>query len=109
MIHPLVPFATRGAIWCQGESNGGEGESYYHKTKAIINGWRDLFNPDLAFYWVQMANFQQPNDHPTGGDSWARIREDQRKSLQIKHTGTAVIIDIGQANDIHPRNKPDVG
>ena len=52
MIHPLVPFATRGAIWYQGKSNGGEGESYYHKTKALTNGWRDLFNPDLAFYWV---------------------------------------------------------
>ena len=109
MIHPLAPFATRGAIWYQGESNGSEGESYYHKTKALINGWRDLFNPDLAFYWVQLANFQQPNDHPAGGDGWARIREAQRKALQIKHTGMAVIIDIGQANDIHPRNKQDVG
>ncbi len=109
MIHPLAPFAMRGAIWYQGESNGGEGESYYHKTRALVNGWRKLFNPDLAFYWVQLADFQKPNDNPAGGDGWAKIREAQRKALGIKHTGMAVITDIGAANDIHPRNKQDVG
>jgi len=109
MIHPLAPFAMRGAIWYQGESNGGEGESYFHKTQALVNGWRKLFNPDLAFYWVQLADFQKPNQNPAGGDGWAKIREAQRKALGIKHTGMAVIIDIGQANDIHPRNKQDVG
>jgi len=109
MIHPLAPFAMRGAIWYQGESNGGEGESYYHKTRALVNGWRELFNPDLAFYWVQLANFQTPNDNPAGADGWAKIREAQRKALNIKHTGMAVIIDIGEAGDIHPRNKQDVG
>lgn len=109
MIHPLAPFAMRGAIWYQGESNGGEGESYYHKTQALVNGWRQLFNPELAFYWVQLANFQQPTDSPEGGDGWARLREAQRKALNIKHTGMAVIIDIGEAADIHPRNKQDVG
>jgi sialate O-acetylesterase len=109
MIHPLAPFAMRGAIWYQGESNGGEGESYYHKTQALVNGWRELFNPDLAFYWVQLADFQKPNDNPAGGDGWAKIREAQRKALTIKHTGMAVITDIGAANDIHPRNKQDVG
>jgi len=110
MIHPLAPFAMRGAIWYQGESNGGEGESYYHKKRALVNGWRKLFNPDLAFYWVQLANFQQPTDNPAGGDGWARIREAQTKAAaEIKHTGMAVIIDIGEAKDIHPRNKQDVG
>ena len=109
MVHPLGPFALRGAIWYQGESNGGEGESYYHKMQALVNGWRQQFNPDLAFYWVQLANFQQPNDNPAGGDGWAMLREAQRKALGMKHTGMAVIIDIGQAEDIHPRNKQDVG
>ena len=109
MVHPLAPFAMRGAIWYQGESNGNEGESYYHKTQALVNGWRQLFNPELAFYWVQLANFQQPTDSPEGGDGWAKLREAQRKALNIKHTGMAVIIDIGEANDIHPRNKQDVG
>jgi sialate O-acetylesterase len=109
MIHPLAPFAMRGAIWYQGESNGGEGESYYHKTQALVNGWRELFNPELAFYWVQLADWQKPNEDPAGGNGWAKLREAQRKSLGIKHTGMAVIIDIGQTNDIHPRNKQDVG
>ncbi len=109
MVHPLAPFAMRGAIWYQGESNGNEGESYYHKTKALVQGWRELFNPELAFYWVQLADFRAPNDDPAGGDGWAKLREAQRKSLGIKHTGMAVIIDIGQADDIHPRNKQDVG
>lgn len=109
MVHPLVPFSARGAIWYQGESNGGEGESYYHKTKALVNGWRKDFNPELAFYWVQLANFQKPNDKPAGGDGWAKLREAQRKALDIPGTGMAVITDIGEANDIHPRNKQDVG
>ncbi len=109
MIHPLAPFAMRGAIWYQGEANGSEGESYYHKTQALVNGWREVFNPDLAFYWVQLANFRQPTDSAEGGDGWSRIREAQRKALKIKHTGMAVITDIGEATDIHPRNKQDVG
>jgi sialate O-acetylesterase len=109
MIHPLAPFAMRGAIWYQGESNGNEGESYYHKTRALVEGWRKLFNPDLAFLWVQLADFKKPTDNPAGGDGWARLREAQRKALTIPHTGMAVIIDIGAANNIHPKNKQDVG
>jgi sialate O-acetylesterase len=109
MVHPLAPFAMRGGIWYQGESNGNEGESYYHKKKALINGWRKLFNPDLAFYWVQLADFQNPSNKPEGGDGWAKLREAQRKALEVEHTGMAVIIDIGAARDIHPKNKQDVG
>lgn len=109
MVHPLAPFAMRGAIWYQGESNGGEGESYYHKKHALVNGWRKLFNPNLAFYWVQLADFQAPNDSPEGGNGWARIREAQRKALDLDETGMAVIIDIGAEKDIHPKNKQDVG
>ncbi|MDP7050479.1 MAG: sialate O-acetylesterase [Verrucomicrobiota bacterium] len=124
MVHPLVPFAMRGGIWYQGESNGGEHMSYYHKKHALVNGWRKAFlNKDLAFYWVQLANFRKPNvravndpkkefSNATGGDGWARIREAQTKALDIPHTGMAVAIDLADAhnpNDIHPRNKQDVG
>lgn len=109
MINPLAPFAMRGAIWYQGESNGNEGESYYHKKRALVNSWRELFNPELAFYWVQLANFRSPNEDPAGGDGWAKLREAQRKALSIPHTGMAVIIDIGAEKDIHPKNKQDVG
>lgn len=110
MIHGLAPLSVRGAIWYQGESNGGEGESYYHKTQALIGGWRKVFENDkLAFHFVQLANFQKPNDNPAGGNGWSKLREAQRKSLTIPHTGMAVIIDIGAANNIHPKNKQDVG
>ena len=113
MVHPLAPFAMRGGIWYQGESNGGEHMSYYHKKHALVNGWRKVFqNKNLAFYWVQLANFRQPNQKPEGGDGWAKIREAQTKALDIPHTGMAVAIDLADAhnpNDIHPRNKQDVG
>ena len=110
MVHPLAPYAMRGGIWYQGESNGGEGESYYHKTHALVNGWRRVFqNKDLAFYWVQLANFQKENADPRGGDGWAKIRQAQTQALDIPGSGMAVITDIGAANDIHPRNKQDVG
>ncbi len=124
MVHPLAPFAMRGAIWYQGESNGGEHLSYYHKKHALVNGWRKVFeNKDLGFYWVQLANFRKPNvrevndpkkefSNPAGGDGWAKIREAQTKALDIPHTGMAVAIDLADAhnpNDIHPRNKQDVG
>ena len=113
MVHPLIPFAMRGAIWYQGESNGGEHLSYYHKKHALVNGWRKAFqNKDLGFYWVQLANFQLPKNNPAGGDGWAKIREAQTKALDIPHTGMAVAIDLADAHnprDIHPRNKQDVG
>ncbi|MHC4390252.1 MAG: sialate O-acetylesterase [Planctomycetota bacterium] len=109
MVHPLAPFAMRGAIWYQGESNGGEGDSYFHKTRALVEGWRELFNPDLGFYWVQLANFKKASRDAAGGDGWAKLREAQREALSIEHTGMAVTTDIGEAKDIHPRNKRDVG
>lgn len=110
MIHPLIPFAIRGAIWYQGESNGSEGVSYYHKKQALIGGWRALWNQgDFPFYFVQLANYGRPTDDPMGGDGFSRVREAQRQSLSITNTGMAVIIDIGMASNIHPANKQDVG
>jgi sialate O-acetylesterase len=110
MIHPLIPFAIRGAIWYQGESNGSEGVSYYHKKQALIGGWRTLWNQgDFPFYFVQLANYGKPTDDPAGGDGYSHVREAQRQSLAIKNTGMAGIIDIGEAGNIHPANKQDVG
>jgi sialate O-acetylesterase len=110
-IHPLIPYAIKGAIWYQGESNGGEGLSYLHKTRALVGGWRQLWGQgDFPFYWVQLANFQRSDvNKPEGGDGWARIREAQTKAMSIPNTGMACTIDIGEATDIHPRNKQDVG
>ena len=113
MIHPLAPYGIKGALWYQGESNGGEGDSYYQKKVALITGWRARWNQgDFPFYFVQLANFQSPNPNPEGGDGWARVREAQSKSLTIPKTGLAVAIDLadpGNPGDIHPKNKLDVG
>jgi len=111
MIAPLIPYAIRGVIWYQGESNGEEGISYFHKKKALINGWRQLWGQgDFPFYFVQLANYRQPDtNNPRGGDNWAGIREAQTKCLEIPNTGMAVTIDIGDATSIHPNNKQDVG
>ncbi len=110
MISPLVGFAIRGAIWYQGESNGGESMSYYHKKHALVKGWREVWGQgDFPFYWVQLANFRGDNKQPAGGDGYAKVREAERKALDIPNTGMAVIIDIGETNNIHPRNKQDVG
>ncbi len=112
MVYPLAPYALRGAIWYQGESNGDEGVEYFHKMQALIQGWREVWNQEnlpIHFYFVQLANWKQPTDDPAGGDGWARIREAQRRALTVPYTGMAVTTDIGEANDIHPRNKQDVG
>ena len=108
-IYPLIPYAVRGAIWYQGESNGGEGESYFHKKQALIKGWRKVWGQDMSFYFVQLTAFQKDNKNPAGGDGWSKHREAQRKTLTVPDTGMAVIIDIGNARDIHPQNKKDVG
>jgi sialate O-acetylesterase len=110
-INPLVPFAIHGALWYQGENNGGEGISYFYKMQALINGWRQVWKEgDFPFYFVQLANFQtsDPNK-PAMGDGWANLRDAQLQSLSIPHTGMAVTIDIGNASDIHPKDKQDVG
>ena len=109
MVHGLIPLSVKGAIWYQGESNAGDGLRYNYLKEALVKGWRSVFeNDDLSFYWVQLANFQAPNNNPAGG-GWGTVREGQRRALRIPKTGMAVIIDIGEARDIHPKNKQDVG
>ena len=109
MVHALIPLSVRGAIWYQGESNAGDGLRYEYLKEALVKGWRSVFENDaLSFYWVQLANFQQPDDNPAGG-GWGPVREGQRRALRLPKTGMAVITDIGEARDIHPKNKQDVG
>ncbi|MCX6991725.1 MAG: 9-O-acetylesterase [Kiritimatiellaeota bacterium] len=111
MVHPLISYAIRGAIWYQGESNAGNpGDLYYHKMRALISGWRRVWSQgDFPFYYVQLANYQPDTKDPAGGDNWANLRQCQFKALAITNTGMAVTIDIGDAQDIHPKNKFDVG
>jgi len=106
MIAPLVPFAMRGAIWYQGESNVGRSEQYRRLLPALVADWRRLFrNPQFQFYAVQIAPF----NYGTSDDDVARLRDAQREILAQEHTGLAVITDIGDDGDIHPRNKHEVG
>ncbi|MFM7251039.1 MAG: sialate O-acetylesterase [Planctomycetaceae bacterium] len=113
MIEPLLPLAIRGAIWYQGESNAGgpvECAQYVAKKRALVADWRRFFrDPGLPFHFVQLAAWLAPTDDPAGGDGWAAFRDAQRLCLAIPGTGMASAIDVGDAGDIHPRNKFDVG
>lgn len=108
MIHPLVPYALRGAIWYQGESNAGRSIAEYQALfPAMITGWRARFGQgDFPFYWVQLANYHARNPD---GDNWPRLRDAQTNTLSLPNTGQAVTVDIGNVGDVHPRNKKDVG
>jgi sialate O-acetylesterase len=97
----------RGAIWYQGESNNGEGMAYFEKMKALIGGWRTAFkNPDLSFYFVQLAPYKYGNGDQTLPYIW---EAQTAAALKIPNTGMVVTTDIGNTDDIHPRNKQDVG
>lgn len=109
MINPLVPYAIQGAIWYQGESNAGRAYQYRRLFPMMIEDWRRVWNQGpFSFYFVQLANFTERKSDP-GPSDWAELREAQTMTLSLKNTGMAVIIDIGDAADIHPKNKQDVG
>ncbi|HEU5081296.1 MAG TPA: sialate O-acetylesterase [Opitutaceae bacterium] len=106
MINPAVPFSIRGILWYQGESNFYNPGEYGALFTAMIRSWRQHFGQgELPFYWVQLPNFK--NGDPFGL-TWAVLREEQAKALALPATGQAVAIDIGDANDIHPKNKQEV-
>ena len=109
MINPLVPAAVRGAIWYQGESNAENAGRYRRLFPLMIRDWRRTFrNEAMPFYFVQLANYMAPQKESVES-GWAELREAQTLTLDEPHTGMAVAIDIGEENDIHPRNKQDVG
>ncbi len=109
MLNPILPYAMKGVIWYQGESNAGRAYAYRELFPLMIKDWRKHWGQgDFPFLWVQLANFKQAVDQPAGSD-WAELREAQSMTLSLPNTGEAVIIDIGEADDIHPRNKQDVG
>lgn len=112
MIHPILNFPIKGVIWYQGESNAGgtDALAYRKLFPQMIQDWRSKWANSGAFpfLFVQLANFMQAKPEPAES-SWAVLRESQLATLSLENTGQAVIIDIGEANDIHPRNKQDVG
>ncbi|MBX7256153.1 MAG: sialate O-acetylesterase [Candidatus Hydrogenedentes bacterium] len=110
MIKPLIPYGIRGAIWYQGESNAGRAYQYRKLFPAMIQDWRKNWGSDeFPFLFVQLANFMERNPDANAPSAWAELREAQSMTLSLANTGQAVIIDIGEAKDIHPRNKQDVG
>jgi len=109
MVNPIVPYAIEGVIWYQGENNAGKAYQYRRLFPAMITDWRTGWGEgDFPFLFVQLANFRAPDAQPVESD-WAELREAQTMTLSLSNTGMAVIIDIGEAADIHPRNKQDVG
>ncbi len=109
MINPLIQFAIKGVIWYQGESNAGRANQYRTLFPSLIKDWRKRWNiGDFPFYFVQLANFKEAQANPVESD-WAELRDAQKETLGLPNTGMAVTIDIGNAKDIHPKNKQDVG
>jgi sialate O-acetylesterase len=110
MIAPLLPYAIKGAIWYQGETNVGRAAQYERIMATLIRDWRARFGVgDFPFLVVQLANYLERRDAPIDSE-WARLREAQlHVSRNVAHTGLAVTIDIGDAKDIHPKDKQDVG
>jgi sialate O-acetylesterase len=109
MINPLVQFPIKGVIWYQGENNAGNYIKYRSLFPAMIKDWRNKWNMgDFTFLFVQLANYMEPPQLPQQS-TWAGLREAQTMTLAEPKTGMAVIIDIGEAKNIHPRNKDDVG
>ena len=113
MIAPILPYGIRGAIWYQGERNartGGSAKLYAHQLPLLINDWRRRWGQgDFPFLWVQLPNFKTRNDDPNAASAWAHMRESMAGTLAIPNTGMATTIDIGEAKDIHPKNKQDAG
>ena len=113
MIAPLLPEQIKGVIWYQGESNASRAKQYRTLLPTLITDWRARFGAlsgaPMPFYIVQLANYMAPGDEP-GDDDWAYLREAQSLAAKtVPDTGIAVITDIGDAGDIHPKNKQDVG
>ena len=99
----LAPYTLRGMLWYQGEGNAGNPGLYHKQLSQLVTSWRTLWNDEVPFAWVQLPNYTAP------GEGWPRVRESMMKTLELPKTGMAITIDIGDAKDIHPKNKQDVG
>jgi len=113
MVHPLLPFPIKGVIWYQGESNAdsvADAVKYRALFAKMITSWRREWGlGDFPFLWVQLANYMAEDSLPPAQSAWATLRDAQTAALALPKTGQAVIADIGDAKDIHPRNKQEVG
>jgi sialate O-acetylesterase len=113
MIAPFAGMALRGIVWYQAETNSLNPQltaAYPAQQRALVASWRKLFNDEnLPFLYVQLPNYREAATDPAVVETWALMRESQTKCLEVPNSHMAVTIDIGQAEDIHPTNKYDVG
>ncbi|MFI5188039.1 MAG: sialate O-acetylesterase [Chitinophagales bacterium] len=110
MVNPLIPFAFEGVIWYQGEANADRAYQYRKAFPLMITDWRKHWGAgNFPFYFVQLASFNDANGNSNKGSRWAELREAQTMTLSLPNTGMAVITDIGNSTDIHPKDKQDVG
>ena len=113
MIHPLVGYGIRGAIWYQGERNSktiSDGQLYGTQLNTLITDWRTRWGQgNFQFITVQLPNFKAPTDQPVQTTGWVMVRESELRTLRLPNTGIAITTDVGEANDIHPKNKQAVG
>lgn len=109
MVNPLISFPIKGILWYQGEANVGNADRYADMFQAMIQDWRSKWqNMEMPFYFVQLANYLERREIQPDSQ-WAALREAQSDALHLAHTGMVVNIDLGEANDIHPKNKQEVG
>lgn len=110
MVNPLVPYAIQGVLWYQGEANVWRAAEYKKSFPLMINDWRTKFKQgNFPFYFVQLSTFDEFGGNSQKGSRWAELREAQSETLKLPNTGMAVTTDIGNAKDIHPTNKQDIG
>lgn len=110
MVNPLVPYAIEGVLWYQGEANVWRANQYKKAFPLMINDWRTKFKQgNFPFYFVQLSTFDEFGGNSQKGSRWAELREAQSETLKLPNTGMAVTTDIGNAKDIHPTNKQDIG
>ena len=111
MIAPVLPYTIRGAVWYQGEHNAGQSfnDLYGAQLESLIKDWRQRWHQDFAFAWVQLPDFKVPQKEPVENDGWVIIREQMLKTLSVKNTGMAITLGLGEADNIHPKKKQEVG
>ena len=109
MVQPVCPYAIKGVVWYQGESNTNRAWQYRTLFPIMIANWRENWGQgDFPFYYVQLPNFMKTQDKP-GSSAWAELREAQHKTLTVRNVGEVVSIDVGSADDLHPQNKEIIG
>jgi sialate O-acetylesterase len=108
VVYPTLGYGIKGVVWYQGEANAGRAYEYKNLFPFMIEQWRkEQGQGDFSFYWVQLADFMAEKPNP-GDSTWAELREAQTQTMKLPNTGQAVIIDLGEGDNIHPRNKHDV-